>query len=692
MNTQTPIGAPVQLDQEVARLRRMQDDGRHEEVLGHLHAQLAASPGNRDLMLLEAVSLRHSGRIDEALASVDRLARHHPRFSLMHQERGLCHVTRKDAPAAIAALLEAVTINLALRMSWKMLAGIYRITGDTDNAAMAAGHVAALQALPPPVVAATALFFDGDLGPAEAMIRAFLLAEGDHPEAMRLLAKIGLAHKIYDDAELLLAGVLDMVPDHRAARFEYAQALAYRHKYLEARAALAPLLAAEPASHDFRELASTIAVGLGQHEEAIALYRAMLADIAAAPVGMSVQARADLNLWLGHALKTVGELPEAITAYRASIAARPDFGDGWWSLANLKRYRFTDAEIASMRAEETAPSTAPVDRVHLCFALGKALEDRDEIADSWRYYERGNDLQRAESRYRPEILETNTKKQITICTRAFFRGREGWGVPDRDPIFILGLPRSGSTLIEQILASHSRVEGTQELPNIQRIAIDLQGRDPDLDDPRYPGVLRDLMRDHLDQFGRSYIDDTRVYRSGRPYFIDKMPNNFRHIGLIHLMLPNATIIDARRDPISCCFSNLKQLFAQGQEFSYGIEDIARYYRTYLDLMAHWDKVLPGRILRVQHEDVVDNLGGSVRRILDHAGLDFEPACIDFHQNKRSVRTPSSEQVRQPIFRDGLDQWKKYEPWLEPLKQALGDALTRYREPTKPSVRRAATHG
>ena len=652
MNTQTPIGAPVQLDQEVARLRRMQDDGRHEEVLGHLHAQLAASPGNRDLMLLEAVSLRHSGRIDEALASVDRLARHHPRFSLMHQERGLCHVAKKDADASLAAL----------------------------------------QALPPPVVAATALFFDGDLGPAEAMIRAFLLAEGDHPEAMRLLAKIGLAHKIYDDAELLLAGVLDMVPDHRAARFEYAQALAYRHKYLEARAALAPLLAAEPASHDFRELASTIAVGLGQHEEAIALYRAMLADIAAAPVGMSVQARADLNLWLGHALKTVGELPEAITAYRASIAARPDFGDGWWSLANLKRYRFTDAEIASMRAEETAPSTAPVDRVHLCFALGKALEDRDEIADSWRYYERGNDLQRAESRYRPEILETNTKKQITICTRAFFRGREGWGVPDRDPIFILGLPRSGSTLIEQILASHSRVEGTQELPNIQRIAIDLQGRDPDLDDPRYPGVLRDLMRDDLDQFGRSYIDDTRVYRSGRPYFIDKMPNNFRHIGLIHLMLPNATIIDARRDPISCCFSNLKQLFAQGQEFSYGIEDIARYYRTYLDLMAHWDKVLPGRILRVQHEDVVDNLGGSVRRILDHAGLDFEPACIDFHQNKRSVRTPSSEQVRQPIFRDGLDQWKKYEPWLEPLKQALGDALTRYREPTKPSVRRAATHG
>ncbi|GAA0324105.1 tetratricopeptide repeat-containing sulfotransferase family protein [Sphingomonas oligophenolica] len=683
MNTQIPIGAPAQLEQEIARLRRMQDDGRHEAVLAQLCAPFAAWPEARDLLLIEAVSLRHLGRIDEALASVDRLALHHPRFSLMHQERGLCHVARKDAPAAIAALLEAVNINLALPMSWKMLAGLYRITGDTDNAAIAAGHVAALQALPPPVVAATALFFDGDLAPAEAMIRAFLLAHGDHPEAMRLLAKIGLAHKVYDDAELLLAGVLEMMPDHRAARFEYAQALTYRHKYAEARAALAPLLAAEPTSHDFRELASTIAVGLGRHDEAIALYRAMLAQIAAAPAGqrdagISVQARADLNLWLGHALKTVGELLEAIAAYRASIAARPDFGDAWWSLANLKRYFFTDAEITSMRAVEALSSTAAIDRVHLCFALGKALEDRGEIADSWLHYERGNALQRAESRYRPEILETNTRQQIAVCTSAFFENRAGWGIPDRDPIFILGLPRSGSTLIEQILASHSQVEGTQELADVQRIVLDLQGRDPGLDNPRYPAVLADLTRDDIDAFGRRYRDDTRVYRSGRSFFIDKMPNNFRHIGLIHLMLPNATIIDARRDPISCCFSNLKQLFAQGQEFSYGVDDIARYYRTYLDLMEHWDRVLPGRVLRVQHEDVVDDLDGSVRRILDHVGLDFEAACIAFHQNRRSVRTPSSEQVRQPIFRDGLDQWKKYEPWLEPLKEALGDAMVRYR--------------
>ena len=387
----------------------------------------------------------------------------------------------------------------------------------------------------------------------------------------------------------------------------------------------------------------------------------------------------DLYLWLGHALKTVGQVPEAIAAYRAAAAARPDFGDAYWSLANLKRYRFDDAEIARMRSAEASAATAPADRAHLCFALGKALEDRGETPDSWHYYERGNALQRADSRYRPDILETNTRQQMAVCTRDFFAQREGWGAPDADPIFILGLPRSGSTLIEQILASHSEVEGTQELPDIQRIVVELQGRDPDFDNPRYPAVLADMTRDDVAALGARYIADTRVYRTGRRRFIDKMPNNFRHIGMIRLMLPNATIIDARREPMACCFSNLKQLFAQGQEFTYSIDDIARYYRTYLDLMAHWDDVLPGHVLRVHHEDVVDDLEGSVRRLLDHCGLAFEPACVDFHRNRRSVRTPSSEQVRQPIFRDGLDQWRKYEPHLGPLKAALGDALERYRD-------------
>ncbi len=669
MNTHTPLGAPTPLQQEIVRLRGLADDGRHAEVLTRLRGPLAEFPENRDLLLLAATSQRHLKRIDESLATLERLAALQPNFSLMHQERGLCHVARKDAPAAIDALLRAVNINPALPMSWRMLEGVYRLTGDTRNAALAAGHGAALKALPPEVVTATSLFSDGDLAPAEQIVRAFLLRYGNHPEAMRLLAKIGMAHDILDDAELLLEGVMVLTPDHLPARHDYAQCLIKRQKFRQAREQVDRLLAADRDHMDYRSLAATIAVGLGEHDRAIALYRDMLAEAPDAP---------DLHLWLGHALKTIGQLPEAIDAYRAAAAARPDFGDAYWSLANLKTYRFTDDEIVRMRAEEARPPAALEDRIHLCFALAKALEDRDEIAESWTYYERGNALKRAESRYRPDILETNTASQIAVCTPAFFARRAGWGDPRPDPIFILGLPRSGSTLLEQILASHTQVEGTQELADIQRIVQELQGRDPDPADPRYPAVLTDLSEADVRALGERYLAETQVYRTDTPRFIDKMPNNFRHVGLIHLILPHARIIDARREPLACCFSNLKQLFANGQEFSYGIEDIARYYRTYLDLMTHWDTVLPGRVLRVHHEDVVADLEGSVRRLLDYCGLPFEPACIEFHKSKRSVRTPSSEQVRRPIFRDGLDQWRKYEPWLSPLREALGDAPDRYR--------------
>ena len=669
MTTQTLIRPTLPLEQEIARLRGLASDGRHAEVLAQLQRPLADFPENRDLLLLAAICQRHLARIDAALATLERLGALQPGFSLMHQERGLCHVARKDAPAAIDALLRAVNINPALPMSWRMLEGVYRLSGDADNAAMAAGHRSVLAALPPEVVTATSLFSDGDLAPAEQIIRAFLLRHGNHPEAMRLLAKIGMAHDVLDDAEMLLEAVVALEPEHNAARYDYARCLVARHKYAEARAQLAVLLAIDAGHSDYRSLAATTAVGLGEHEKAIDYYREMLAEVPDAP---------DVHLWLGHALKTIGQLPEAIDAYRAAAAARPDFGDAYWSLANLKTYRFTDDEIVRMRAEEAGSSIAPDDRVHLCFALAKAFEDRGETAESWSYYERGNALKREQSRYRADVLETNTAKQIDVCTPDFFARRAGWGDPAPDPIFILGLPRSGSTLLEQILASHSEVEGTQELPDIQRIVQELQGRDPDLDDPRYPAVLADMAQADFGALGERYLTETRAYRTGRPRFIDKMPNNFRHVGLIHLMLPNARIIDARREPMSCCFSNLKQFFANGQEFSYAIEDIARYYRTYLDLMEHWDTALPGRVLRVHHEDVIDDLDGSVRRILDHCGLAFEPACVAFHKSRRSVRTPSSEQVRQPIFRDGLDQWKKYEPWLAPLRTALGDAVDRYR--------------
>ncbi len=669
MTDQTVTSPPLPLEQEIAQIQQLIDGDDHAGALARLRQPLQKFPENRDLLLLKVHCERFLRRIDDALATLDVLAALQPNFSLMHQERGLCHVARKDAPAALDALLRAVTINPALPLSWQMIEGVSRLIGNTAQAALAATHRASLASMPETVVTATSLFSDGDLAPAENMIRAFLLRHGDHPEAMRLLARIGMAHEIFDDAEILLEAVIQMVPDHAAARYEYARCLIFRHKHAAARDQLDILLRTDPRNLDYRTLSATAHVGLGEHEHAITLYRDLLIDQPQSP---------DLHLWQGHALKTTGRLPESIDSYRQAAAARPDFGDAYWSLANLKTYRFTDEEIARMRTEEAKPATSLDDRQHLCFALGKALEDRGAFEESWLYYERGNALKREQSQYRAAILETNTRKQIEVCTPAFFAARAAWGDPRPDPIFIVGLPRSGSTLLEQILASHSQVEGTQELPDIQRFVQDMQDREPDYDNPRYPGCLTDLTAAEINAYGARYLADTAIYRSDKPNYIDKMPNNFRHIGFIHLILPNARIIDARREPMACCFSNLKQLFAGGQEFAYGTEDIARYYRTYLDLMAHWDAVLPGRVLRVHHEDVVADLEGSVRRLLDHCGLPFEEACIDFHKSKRSVRTPSSEQVRQPIFRDGLDQWKNYEPWLGPLSEALGDAKERYR--------------
>ena len=662
------------LDAEVSDLRALQAKGDHEGAAAGGERLLVTHPVNRDLLLITAHALRMTQQTDAALARLDQLAEHHPRFSQMFLERGLCNVARRDAPAAIADLRTAVTINPALTIGWHMLDGLLRMTGDTGSAALAAKHSTHLASLPPPIVHARVLYGDGEVDAAEMLIRRFLLEAGDHPEAMRLLAQIGHKRNVLDDAETLYAGVLAMVPDHHEARHEYVHVLIARHQFPQAREALEPLLKLDPANHAYRTQAATIRVGLGDFEGVIPEYREMLSKITGDTPAARVH-RADLNLWLGHALKTEGRTDEAIGAYLAATADRPDFGDAWWSLANLKTYRFVPESITVMRQRLDDPATAETDRVHIAFALGKALEDQSDYAGSWAAYVQGNTMHRASNGYIPEFFETNTRDHRRVCTTAFFAERAGWGVDDPAPIFVLGLPRSGSTLIEQILASHSMVEGTQELPDIQRIVHELQGRELNFDKPRYPDVLPALDAAAIRRFGEQYIANTRPHRTlGRPCFIDKMPNNFRHIGLIHLILPKAKIIDARRDAMSCCFSNFKQLFAQGQEFTYSIEDIARYYRTYIELMDHWDTVLPGRVLRVQHEDVVDDLDSSVRRILAYCGLPFEQACIDFHKTKRSVRTPSSEQVRQPIFRDGLDQWKKYEPWLDQLSTILGPEL------------------
>jgi tetratricopeptide (TPR) repeat protein len=658
----------------VAQIRALLRQQKFSEALHAGRALLAQQPQNREGLLFVATAHRYLGQVPEALQTLALLEQQHPRFSRLYEERGNCLVFLKQAPQAIDAFLIAVNINHALPNSWRMLEGLYRMTGQSENLAKAASHVATLQKIPAQIVTATAFFMDGDLDVAEAMVRAYLLQHGDHVEAMRLLARIGISRKVFDDAEILLAAVLQLAPGYRAARREYAEVLIELHQYQEARNQLRQLLDEEPQERFYKMLYASTAVGLGEQQRAVELYRELL---------QGTPEDADVHLSIAHGLKTLGQRDAAIAAYREAARCRPSFGDAYWSLANLKTYQFDDAELTRLRQLEADPAVTTVDRYHLSFALGKALEDRGEYRDSFRYYAQGNAAKRVESNYRSEIIEDNTSRQIQVCSRAFFAERRGWGAPDPDPIFIVGLPRSGSTLIEQILASHSQVEGTQELANVQQIVANLRGRDPDPSSPRYPAILAHLGAEDFRQLGAKYIADTRIFRGAsgvapRAYFIDKMPNNFRHLGLIHLMLPNAKIIDARREPMACCFSNLKQLFAQGQEFTYSVEDIARYYRTYVQLMRHWDSVLPGRILRVMHEDVVDDLEGKVRRVLEFCGLEFEPQCIEFHKTVRSVRTASSEQVRQPISREGLEQWKYYEPWLDPLKQALGDVLAGYR--------------
>ena len=658
MQTDAP---PSAVEAEVLRIRALMQAARYADALNAAQTLEGRVPENRDVLYMIAVCQRYLRQVSSALTTLGRLEAIHPQYSRLFQERGHCFVANGEPAAAIGAYLHAVNLNAALPASWNALAVLFKSAGEKEEAETAASHVAKLRSLAGPVVTASSMFADGETHEAERVIRAYLKTSPNDVEAMRLLARIGIALDILDDAEFLLESVLAFSPTYQLARYDYVRVLLQRHRHAKALEEAQTLLRAEPANRDYRAVYATACLSLADYDEALRVYRDLAVEAPEA---------ADLHLSIGHTLKTLGRQQESIEAYRMAAQVSPSFGDAYWSLANLKTYRFTNDELERMRNQEASNGIGLVDRYHLCFALGKAWEDRENYAVSFSYYERGNALKKSEIRYLPEPIERNAGLQQALLTREFFASRQGWGCDRPDPIFIVGLPRAGSTLLEQILASHSGVEGTMELADITRLALKLQGRSLNEAAPAYPGILRDLSADQLRALGEKYLADTQVYRTGKPFFIDKNPNNFRHLGLVHLILPNARIIDARREPMACCFSNFKQLFATGQEFTYSTEDIAGYYRSYVALMAHWDRVLPGRILRVQHEEVVEDLEGNVRRILDFCGLDFEAQCLQFHQTQRSVRTASSEQVRRPIFTEGLTQWRHFEPWLEGLKQAL----------------------
>ena len=645
--------------------RRRLQSGDLSGALSLAEVLLADDPAEPDALYIAAVCLRHQGQPGEALTVLDRLLAVQPGYGRAFQERGYCHRAMGDADLALRAFERATGANPGLVASWKALAELTAAAGHPDKAAAARGQATWLAGLPPELISVISLLHEGRLFKAERLCRAFLQANGHHFEAMRLLAELGVRAHAMEEAEFLLESCAVLRPDYLPARFDYIKLLNKRQKFEAALTQAEAIREIAQDSPQFQLQYANQHLAVGNFDTALALYDQLRATAPNDPV---------VSLTHGHALKTVGRQDEAVAAYRAAYAARGDLGDAYWSLANLKTYRFSDAEIARMRLAEAAAETSLFDRYSLCFALGKALEDRADYAASFDYYARGNRLKREELNYSADRMHADLAAQARYGTEALFAARRGAGCPAPDPIFIVGLPRAGSTLLEQILASHSQVEGTMELPNILALAHRLDGRRRVDEEAQYPGNLGDLTDDELRAFGEAYIADTAIHRQGAAFFIDKMPNNFRHIGLIHLILPNARIIDARREPMACCFSGFKQLFGEGQDFTYGLADVGRYYRDYVELMDHWDAVLPGRVLRVQYEDVVADLETQVRRLLDHCGLPFEQACLDFHATERAVRTASSEQVRQPIFRGGLDQWEHYEPYLSELKQALGPLL------------------
>ncbi|MDB5423827.1 MAG: hypothetical protein JWQ29_1243 [Phenylobacterium sp.] len=631
-------------------------------------AILKVAAGHPPALLILGSARRRLGDAQGALSVLAPLAKAYPRAALTQYELGLVLGDLGEASSAIAALRNATSLNRDLPEAWRALGDRLFLEGDIGGAEGAYAEHARAAVQDPALKGAAQALFDGELPAAEQRLRDHLAVRPDDAAAVHLLAEVFARMGRYGDAEILLSRLLAIDPDFDGARFALADALFRQQKGAEAIPHIERLLAQNPADPAYRNLMAAALGLVGEDEQVIAIYEGLLTDYPKQP-----------RVWLnyGHALRTIGRGDAAIAAYQRCIALAPTLGDAYWSLANLKVASFAAEDVAAMGEQLARADLPEIDRLHLHYALGKALEDRGETAGAFENYARGAAIRRADARYDAEATTALVRRSEALFTREFFAARADAGSPSPAPIFIVGLPRSGSTLVEQILASHSAVEGTMELPDIGLMAKGLGFGDGE--SASYPRSLGDLDARTLTALGEGFLQTTQVHRKlGRPFFIDKMPNNFQHIGLIQLILPQAKIIDVRRHPLGSCFSAFKQHFAQGQPFSYDLTELGRYYRDYAALMAHFDEVLPGRVCRVIYEDLVEDTEREVRRLLDHCGFPFEPACLKFYENDRAVRTVSSEQVRRPIFRGGLDQWRAYEPWLGPLKAALGPALEGWR--------------
>ncbi|HVV65756.1 MAG TPA: sulfotransferase [Rhizomicrobium sp.] len=630
---------------------------------------LKVMPDQPDALLLLAGARSAQKDQDSARTILERLIAANPRMTPAYVGLGSILSGLGQTRAAIAAFSRAVELDPRHAAAWRSLGDQYSALDDEAAADRAYANGIRASVNDPQLLAAANALCDNRLAVAERLLREFLKAHPTDVAAMRMLAEVGARLGHLEEAELLLARALELAPSFTPARYNYALVLHRQLKSVEALVQLDLLLKQEPSSASYRTLRAATLVRIGEFEEAIRAYEGLLRDHPWIAKG-----------WMsyGHCLKTLGRSEEGVAAYRKSIALLPSLGEAYWSLANLKTFRFRPDEIEAMREQLKRSDLKDEDRFHLDFALGKAMEDAGEYARSFEHYARANALRKRALEYDPDELTDHVRRCKQALTAQFFAERGGAGSQALDPIFIVSLPRAGSTLLEQILSSHSAIEGTMELQDINILLRSLDGPRKRRKPADYPEALAEIDLERLRALGEEYLSRARVHRkSGKPFFIDKMPNNFQHIGFIHLILPNAKIIDARRHPMACCFSNFKQHFARGQAFSYDQNDLGRFYRDYVELMAHFDAVLPGRVHRVLYERLIAEPESEIRALLEYCGLPFEEGCLRYYENERAVRTASSEQVRRPLYGDAVDHWRNYEAFLAPLRAALGPILDAY---------------
>jgi len=640
-------------------------ENRFQDALKVLEISLTEHPDHIDSLYLAGVCSRYLKKYDESKKYIESLLSYAPDMGRAYQE--LAHINRDmgNEEKAISNYRQACELNPALLSSWVSLFEYFQKNNNKPASDHAIEQINKLKSLPNILLYIDQIMNEGRLGVAELKCREFLKKNPTHTYAMSQLSEIANRLGHFDDAEILLEKAVQFKPDDGELRMKYALILRKKQKFAKTMEQVNILCEKYPDNLAYQAQKASEIMQNGDHEDAIGLFDKILEKN---PHNFSTYTSK------GHAEKTLGRSEDAIKSYQSAYKIRPDHGEAFFSLANLKTYSFSDPELTNMKEQIQRVDLSLRDKAYFHFALAQGYEANKQYDDAFFHLKNGNQIKRDQSKYSIERMDDELQAQIDVCNEEFFENIGQGGNTTKDPIFILGLPRAGSTLIEQILASHSMIDGTLELPNILSLAQSLRGGDIYGKLGNYPKSMQNLTLDQRDDMGKKFIEDTQMHRDKAPMFTDKMPNNFRHIGLIHLIMPNAKIIDARRYPLDCCFSMFKQLFAQGQEFTYGLEEAASYYNSYVKLMDHWDQVIPNKVLRVNNEDVINDLEGQVKRILNYIEVPFEEGCISFYETDRSVRTASSEQVRQPINKKGMGRWKPYAKHLKPLVDTLDTSL------------------